>query len=249
MGKTTICPRCEKERELTLHHILPRKYGGYDDETIYLCNKCHDYVEEKTYEILSRGYSFDTKTMKCFIFSGFPDLPNKNVETDNEIKQDSIEVLYNNIPEFWVDKVRKCLYIFLYDNEMQNRWCGNGAKLRDLLGLSGGYNIVFFHYGSLRKTKTNIHRNCNILVNIKDSVLEKEKNKKKEEVYYPEILPDVRGGKKERKYTTRSITLDRKTMGMLDEKRGGISRYRVIKALILAWIRGEIRLEFGDIVI
>ncbi|MEW5759295.1 MAG: hypothetical protein AB1779_00845 [Candidatus Thermoplasmatota archaeon] len=249
MGKIAICPRCERERELTLHHILPRKYGGYDEETIYLCNKCHDYVEEKTYELLSSGYSFDTNTIKCFIFGGFPNLPHKNVETNGETKEDDMEVLYSNIPEFWVDKVRKRLYIFLYNNEIQNRWCGNGAKLRDLLGLSEGYDIVFFLYGSLRKTESNIHRNCNMLVDIKDSVLEKEKNKKKEEVYHSEILPDVRGEKKERKYTTRTITLDRKTIGMLDEKRGGISRYRVIKALILAWIRGEIRLEFGDIVI
>lgn len=46
------CFRCDKKfpkYKLTVHHIIPRKDGGADnnENLLPLCNPCHDIVEEK----------------------------------------------------------------------------------------------------------------------------------------------------------------------------------------------------------
>ena len=65
------CARCDKhfraQRDLSVHHILPRADGGKDDPTnlITLCHPCHDYVEinclKTSAEIIG---SYDDGTVK-----------------------------------------------------------------------------------------------------------------------------------------------------------------------------------------
>jgi RNase P subunit RPR2 len=44
--RTGICPICHKFfHNLTEHHILKRAVWGDNDETIFICRKCHDLVE------------------------------------------------------------------------------------------------------------------------------------------------------------------------------------------------------------
>ncbi len=58
------------------HHIIPRKYGINNDETnkIFLCSKCHDYVEIKTEEWIQSGKRYDIEILKSIIINnGFED--------------------------------------------------------------------------------------------------------------------------------------------------------------------------------
>ncbi len=58
------------------HHIIPRKYGINNDETnkIFLCSKCHDYVEIKTEEWIQSGKRYDIDILKSMIINnGFED--------------------------------------------------------------------------------------------------------------------------------------------------------------------------------
>ncbi len=43
-----ICPVCNKNKKLTRHHILPKRFFGkkkYRKEILMVCRKCHDRIE------------------------------------------------------------------------------------------------------------------------------------------------------------------------------------------------------------
>lgn len=56
------------------HHIIPRSFGGSSlkDNLVYLCNRCHDYVEIKTYELLNKHMIYDSRILKLYIKGEFP---------------------------------------------------------------------------------------------------------------------------------------------------------------------------------
>ena len=43
-----ICPKCQKVRQMTRHHIFPKRFYGekYGDRIFLLCRKCHDELEK-----------------------------------------------------------------------------------------------------------------------------------------------------------------------------------------------------------
>ncbi len=43
--KEKRCPKCHKHRKLTMHHILPIRFFGKNDQVIFLCRRCHDLIE------------------------------------------------------------------------------------------------------------------------------------------------------------------------------------------------------------
>lgn len=70
----SLCPYCEKKIVESVHHIIPKKYGGYTepDNIIVLCNKCHDEVEILTDELL-KYKRYDSKELRFYIESkSFP---------------------------------------------------------------------------------------------------------------------------------------------------------------------------------
>ena len=72
-----ICQYCGKKTIESVHHIIPKKYGGYDepDNLIALCFKCHDIVEEKTDDLFKSGKRFDSLTLRKFIVNdSFPEV-------------------------------------------------------------------------------------------------------------------------------------------------------------------------------
>jgi len=38
------CPKCHQRKQLTVHHILPKRFFR-SDETILICRECHDDLE------------------------------------------------------------------------------------------------------------------------------------------------------------------------------------------------------------
>lgn len=67
---TTVDPR---------HHVIPRKYGGTDDEInkIILCFKCHDIVEIQTEDYIEKYKHYDIETLKSLIINdGFDEINN-----------------------------------------------------------------------------------------------------------------------------------------------------------------------------
>ena len=41
------CPKCDKLKKLTKHHILPRcHFKGGSGKIVYLCRVCHDEIEK-----------------------------------------------------------------------------------------------------------------------------------------------------------------------------------------------------------
>lgn len=78
--KGGLCLCCEKNAIQSIHHIIPREYGGgnFPENLIPLCNKCHDKVENLTDALFKANNKFDIKTIRGFIINdGFP--KNKNI--------------------------------------------------------------------------------------------------------------------------------------------------------------------------
>ena len=48
MKQGNTCHLCDSADELTLHHILRRKYGGAteEDNLLIICKECHDIVHD-----------------------------------------------------------------------------------------------------------------------------------------------------------------------------------------------------------
>ena len=46
--KRKVCQRCKAHTNVFKHHLVPIVEGGVDEprNIVYLCNPCHDYVEE-----------------------------------------------------------------------------------------------------------------------------------------------------------------------------------------------------------
>ena len=44
-----LCPACKYLRELTRHHIYPRRFFGKNQNSpiLHLCRACHDLIEEE----------------------------------------------------------------------------------------------------------------------------------------------------------------------------------------------------------
>jgi len=70
------CYRCDKKKKGCLHHIIPKYFGGRNDKDnlVYLCDECHDYVEIKTYELLTKSMIYDNKILRLYIVSDFPEV-------------------------------------------------------------------------------------------------------------------------------------------------------------------------------
>ncbi len=55
-----LCPRCHKLRELTKHHILPKRRfpAGRNSPLLHLCRVCHDVIDDLTFlwEEMERSY-------------------------------------------------------------------------------------------------------------------------------------------------------------------------------------------------
>lgn len=69
------CKRCGckliKYNKNRRHHIIPRKYKGFDmkENYIILCNKCHDSVEIMTEEWIQSGKHYDIDILKSMIIN------------------------------------------------------------------------------------------------------------------------------------------------------------------------------------
>jgi len=63
------CARCRKKIALSVHHILPRAYGGTDvpDNLMLLCFECHNAVEHLTDELLKNGHHYTPLDIEEFI--------------------------------------------------------------------------------------------------------------------------------------------------------------------------------------
>ena len=64
-----ICPVCRKNKVESIHHIIPRKYNGNDDKTnkVWLCNSCHDIIEEQTEDWIELGRMYDSAVLRNLI--------------------------------------------------------------------------------------------------------------------------------------------------------------------------------------
>ena len=62
------CAKCGKSEEyvhLDPHHVIKRSKGGTDEDTIWLCRKCHDWTEGNSKEAKELG--LDSKEYKITI--------------------------------------------------------------------------------------------------------------------------------------------------------------------------------------
>ena len=75
-GLPIICPHCHRNIVESIHHIIPKKYGGITTENniISLCNKCHDLVEICTDELFKerKRNPPSLSELKFYIRYGFP---------------------------------------------------------------------------------------------------------------------------------------------------------------------------------
>jgi hypothetical protein len=69
--KNGICPCCNYNILQANHHIIPREYNGPDtkENSIGLCNKCHDYVEIKTKEWIESGRYYNIEILRSMIIN------------------------------------------------------------------------------------------------------------------------------------------------------------------------------------
>jgi 5-methylcytosine-specific restriction endonuclease McrA len=74
---STECFRCGKKLHGSMHHIVPKYFGGNDlnINLVFLCDKCHDEVEICTYELFNKKMIYDTNVLRSYIIGGFPGEP------------------------------------------------------------------------------------------------------------------------------------------------------------------------------
>lgn len=55
------CPVCKKEKHLTRHHILPRRFFGNIEEIVLVCRICHDDIEKEIpdYQKMTTEFYYD----------------------------------------------------------------------------------------------------------------------------------------------------------------------------------------------
>jgi hypothetical protein len=44
-GKIGLCPKCLEIKNLTKHHIFPKRFFGENDNVLYICRECHNNIE------------------------------------------------------------------------------------------------------------------------------------------------------------------------------------------------------------
>ena len=72
------CYRCNKFIKIKNlnygHHVIPLNCGGTENDynKIFLCNKCHDYVEHETFKMFKNGKSPSIEDLKTYIRLDFP---------------------------------------------------------------------------------------------------------------------------------------------------------------------------------
>lgn len=66
-----ICPYCNIRKAESNHHIVPRKYKGYNSEEnfIKLCFECHDAVEIKTEDWIKSGKHYNIEILRSLIIN------------------------------------------------------------------------------------------------------------------------------------------------------------------------------------
>lgn len=67
--RCAACGQVVHMNKASYHHIIPRKYGGIDDDVnrIPLCHKCHDDIEIKTEFYIEKYHHYDIETLKHMI--------------------------------------------------------------------------------------------------------------------------------------------------------------------------------------
>ncbi len=72
--QSKYCLHCKKNIVESIHHIIPRKYGGFSGEEniIALCNKCHDRIEILTEDLYVNNRHPTIDCLKVYIENGFP---------------------------------------------------------------------------------------------------------------------------------------------------------------------------------
>jgi len=69
-----ICRRCQQTDAQSMHHIIPRSFGGDDrfKNKIPLCSRCHNEVEILTERYIQRKGEPTIRTMRDYVENGFP---------------------------------------------------------------------------------------------------------------------------------------------------------------------------------
>lgn len=70
--KHNACPVCCVNQSDSVHHIIPKIYGGDDSDynKISLCKKCHDIIELSTDELLSMKPDYTANRIRRLILIG-----------------------------------------------------------------------------------------------------------------------------------------------------------------------------------
>ena len=45
MAQKGVCPKCFKVHKLTKHHVLPKRFFGFNHNVLHLCRDCHDEID------------------------------------------------------------------------------------------------------------------------------------------------------------------------------------------------------------
>ena len=58
--RCVLCTERFKKTELSVHHILARRFGGQDhaENLVTMCNPCHDMVEAQDFECAEHFWNF-----------------------------------------------------------------------------------------------------------------------------------------------------------------------------------------------
>jgi hypothetical protein len=96
------CRKRGKRKELTVHHIIPRAYGGNEelDNLITLHFACHDYVEAQGFrtraEIINCTKNLSAVELKNAAYHNNIDIPVRNnptTDTDAPTETDRVEII------------------------------------------------------------------------------------------------------------------------------------------------------------
>jgi len=68
-----LCPSCRVNKAESHHHLVPREFGGGDnsENIIKLCEKCHNIIEVKTYELFESNKYYSSEQLRNFICNGY----------------------------------------------------------------------------------------------------------------------------------------------------------------------------------
>ena len=68
------CRRCQIREAGSMHHLVPRSYGGGDGlkNLVPLCDSCHDRVEVLTERLMDSGCDRGVGELRGYVENGFP---------------------------------------------------------------------------------------------------------------------------------------------------------------------------------